>query len=173
MTMEKSTVWRCISYETWWFSIALLVYQRVGHPTNGHRSQSLDESILKGLNPRSKCCWCRIGPKEMKKKSLQEIKMDSWIPYMYIYIYSNIRIYFFVQKGGSVACCPVPPAIICSYSSGSLLEPVILQGWRKVLEATRRSRIQWVIKNRKNMSVNVDVCATRLLPKVEFVARCC
>ena len=108
-----------------------------------------------------------------EKKSLQEIKMDSWIPYMYIYIYSNIRIYFFVQKGGSVACCPVPPAIICSYSSGSLLEPVILQGWRKVLEATRRSRIQWVIKNRKNMSVNVDVCATRLLPKVEFVARCC
>ena len=70
--------------------------------------------------------------------------------YVYIYIYSNIRIYFFVQKGGSVACCPVPPAIICSYSSGSLLEPVILQGWRKVLEATRRSRIQWVIKEISN-----------------------
>ena len=103
-----------------------------------------------------------LEPKEMKKNPFKKLKsMDSCIPYIY-----NIRICFLFKKEGAYSC-PVPPAIICSYSSGSLLEPVILQGWRKVLGATRRSRIQWVIRNRQNMLVNVDVCATRLLPKVE------
>ena len=29
----KSTIWRCISYWKWWFSISMLVYQRVGDTT--------------------------------------------------------------------------------------------------------------------------------------------
>ena len=36
MTMEKTTIWRCMSFEIWWFSIAMFVFLGSILPLNKH-----------------------------------------------------------------------------------------------------------------------------------------